>query len=143
MADHPASAAPAAITYRHPSGVACIDIARHMSFCLGNAVRCVWRGWRASTHDGTSDLQHAVFYIHEWLGMEIRPRMPLSRRITDAVQRFAAVDDDACFSTIIRDLCRADFTHGNENAARHALNLITAEMERRKETQKMQDRETA
>ncbi|MBY4639196.1 hypothetical protein K6L44_04090 [Gluconacetobacter entanii] len=141
MADHPAPDAAFPVPYRHPSGVACIDIARHMSFCLGNAVRCVWHGWRASTHDGTADLQQAVFYIHEWLGMEVRPRMPLSRLITDAVQRFAAVDEDARFSTIIRDLCRADFTHGNENAARHALSLITAEMEQRREAQARPDKE--
>ena len=131
MPDQTLSNAPSAHPYRHPSGVECIDIVRHMSFCLGNAVKYVWRGGRATAPQGAADLERAAFYIHEWLAMEVRPRMPLSRLIMDAVQRFAAVDDDPQFSTAIRDLCRADFTHGNENAARHALALIMAEMERR------------
>ena len=27
----------------HPSGVECIEITEHMSFCLGNAVKYIWR----------------------------------------------------------------------------------------------------
>ena len=45
----------------HPSGVECIDIAEHMSFCLGNAVKYIWRS------DGKGkrieDLRKAMWYI--------------------------------------------------------------------------------
>jgi len=27
----------------HPSGIECITITEHMSFCLGNAVKYLWR----------------------------------------------------------------------------------------------------
>ena len=27
----------------HPSGVECIEITEHMSFCLGNAIKYIWR----------------------------------------------------------------------------------------------------
>lgn len=27
----------------HPSGVECIDVTRHMNFCLGNAIKYIWR----------------------------------------------------------------------------------------------------
>jgi hypothetical protein len=27
----------------HPSHVECIDITEHMNFCLGNAVKYIWR----------------------------------------------------------------------------------------------------
>ncbi len=27
----------------HPSGVKCMDITRHMNFCLGSAVKYIWR----------------------------------------------------------------------------------------------------
>ena len=27
----------------HPSGVECIEITEHMGFCLGNAVKYIWR----------------------------------------------------------------------------------------------------
>ena len=29
----------------HPSGVECIAITEHMSFCLGNAVKYIWRAY--------------------------------------------------------------------------------------------------
>jgi len=27
----------------HPSGVECIEIVKHMNFCLGNAIKYIWR----------------------------------------------------------------------------------------------------
>ncbi len=27
----------------HPSGIECIDISKHMNFCLGNAMKYIWR----------------------------------------------------------------------------------------------------
>ncbi len=27
----------------HPSGVECKDIVKHMNFCLGNAIKYIWR----------------------------------------------------------------------------------------------------
>ena len=29
--------------YQHPSGIECIDITEHMNFCLGNAIKYIWR----------------------------------------------------------------------------------------------------
>ena len=46
----------------HPSGVECIQITEHMNFCLGNAVKYIWR---ADLKDqGIQDLQKAVFYLN-------------------------------------------------------------------------------
>ena len=45
----------------HPSGVECIDITEHMNFCLGNAVKYLWR---ADLKDNPiEDLKKAVWYI--------------------------------------------------------------------------------
>jgi hypothetical protein len=27
----------------HPSGVECIEITKHMNFCLGNVIKYIWR----------------------------------------------------------------------------------------------------
>lgn len=44
----------------HPSGVECIQITEHMNFCLGNAIKYLWR----SDHkNGMEDLKKAVWYI--------------------------------------------------------------------------------
>ena len=47
----------------HPSGVECIDITRHMNFCLGNALKYIWRA--GLKDDAIQDLEKAIFYIHE------------------------------------------------------------------------------
>jgi len=56
----------------HPSGVECIQITEHMSFCLGNAVKYVWRA--DLKNDAIEDLKKAVWYIER----EIKRREKLT-----------------------------------------------------------------
>lgn len=44
----------------HKSGVECITITEHMGFCLGNAVKYIWR---ADLKGGLEDLRKARWYI--------------------------------------------------------------------------------
>jgi hypothetical protein len=46
----------------HPSGVECIQITEHMNFCLGNAVKYIWRAGLKS-EDPIEDLRKARWYI--------------------------------------------------------------------------------
>lgn len=46
----------------HPSGVECIQITEHMNFCLGNAIKYIWRAGLKSK-DPVEDLKKAKFYI--------------------------------------------------------------------------------
>lgn len=46
----------------HPSGVECIQITEHMNFCLGNAVKYIWRAGLKGK-DPVEDLKKARFYI--------------------------------------------------------------------------------
>ena len=45
----------------HPSGVECIAITEHMGFCVGNAVKYLWRAGLKG--DAITDLEKARFYI--------------------------------------------------------------------------------
>jgi hypothetical protein len=45
---------------KHPSGVECIEVVEHMGFCLGNAIKYIWR---ADLKNGTEDLKKAVWYL--------------------------------------------------------------------------------
>lgn len=47
---------------QHPSGVECIQITEHMGFCLGNAMKYIWRADLKA--DAIEDLRKAVFYIN-------------------------------------------------------------------------------
>jgi hypothetical protein len=46
----------------HPSGVECIAITEHMGFCLGNAVKYIWRA-DLKHDDALEDLRKARWYL--------------------------------------------------------------------------------
>lgn len=50
----------------HPSGIECITIAEHMSFCLGNAMKYIWRN---DLKNGTEDLKKAIWYIEREIAL--------------------------------------------------------------------------
>jgi len=45
----------------HPSGVECIQITEHMGFCIGNAMKYLWRADLKA--DALEDLEKAKWYI--------------------------------------------------------------------------------
>ncbi len=52
----------------HPSGVECIQITESMGFCLGNALKYIWRAdlkW-----DRTEDIKKAIWYLERELKRE-------------------------------------------------------------------------
>jgi len=49
----------------HPSGVECIQITEHYNFCIGNAIKYLWRAGlknEGSTNE-IQDCQKAIWYI--------------------------------------------------------------------------------
>jgi hypothetical protein len=57
--------------YQHPSGVECIEIVRHYDFCIGNAIKYLWRAGLkdeegyTNTEKEIEDLKKAIFYIND------------------------------------------------------------------------------
>jgi len=45
----------------HPSGIECIQVVEHMGFCLGSAVKYIWRADLKG--NAIEDLEKARFYI--------------------------------------------------------------------------------
>ena len=45
----------------HPSGIECIQVTEHMNFCLGNAIKYIWRA--DLKHDAIEDLEKARWDI--------------------------------------------------------------------------------
>lgn len=46
----------------HPSGIECIEVTEHMSFCLGNAIKYIWRAG-LKNDNAVEDLSKAVWYL--------------------------------------------------------------------------------
>jgi hypothetical protein len=47
----------------HPSGVECIQVTEHMNFCLGNAIKYIWRA-NIKHENPLEDLRKAAWYIN-------------------------------------------------------------------------------
>ena len=45
----------------HPSGIECIQVTEHMNFCLGNAIKYIWRADKKGK--ALEDLEKARWYI--------------------------------------------------------------------------------
>lgn len=46
----------------HPSGIECIEITEHFNFCLGNAIKYIWRA--DGKGNAVEDLKKAAWYIN-------------------------------------------------------------------------------
>ena len=57
----------------HPSGVECIEITEHYNFCVGNAIKYLWRaglkkdGTLADIDKEIEDVQKAAWYVQRHL----------------------------------------------------------------------------
>lgn len=50
----------------HPSGVECVDIAKHHNFLVGNAIKYLWRaGLKGGKEKEVEDLKKAIWYISQ------------------------------------------------------------------------------
>lgn len=46
----------------HPSGIEAIQVTEHMSFCIGNAIKYLWRA--DLKNDAIEDMKKAIWYIN-------------------------------------------------------------------------------
>ena len=56
----------------HPSGVECIQVTEHMGYCLGNAVKYIWRADLKHDDGGIEDLRKAQWYIERELAKRLK-----------------------------------------------------------------------
>ncbi len=59
---------------QHPSGVQCIQITEEMNFCLGNAVKYIWRADLKA--NAIEDLEKAVWYVNREIARRKRISQP-------------------------------------------------------------------
>lgn len=58
----------------HPSGIECIEVTEHMGFCLGNAMKYIWRAGLKGDNQ-IEDLRKARWYIDREL-LKMMARIP-------------------------------------------------------------------
>ena len=60
----------------HPSGVECIQITEHMGFCLGSAIKYLWRADLKG--NAIQDLEKARWYIDREIQLRTVAQKPLA-----------------------------------------------------------------
>ena len=55
-----------------PSGVECIQVTEHRNFCIGNAIKYLWRNGLKDGESNEKDLKKAIWYIERELEREIK-----------------------------------------------------------------------
>ena len=86
---------------KHPSGVECIQVTEHMGFCLGNAVKYIWR----AGHKGSAieDLKKARWYIDRELArLEPSPSDDHHPATIGAEKLDVLLDENATLERVIR-----------------------------------------
>jgi len=56
----------------HPSGIECIEITEHFNFCIGNAIKYLWRAGLKG--EAIEDLEKAAWYVNREL--QRRKKLP-------------------------------------------------------------------
>ena len=52
---------------KHSSGIECIEVTKHHSFCIGNAIKYIWR--HEDKGKKVEDLKKAIWYLETQIGM--------------------------------------------------------------------------
>lgn len=100
----------------HPSGVECIQITEHMEFCIGNAIKYLWRA--GLKLDKIEDLKKAKWYIERELKRLGCKDVPVheSTVLTDADLNKLAEEYDSVTIEFNND-CNTALTKGAEYSA--------------------------
>jgi hypothetical protein len=62
----------------HPSGVECIQVTEHYGFCIGSAIKYLWRAGLKG--DAVEDLKKAVWYINREITKREQPNNLIGRK---------------------------------------------------------------
>jgi hypothetical protein len=119
--------------YQDPSGVECIEVVEHLGFCIGNAIKYIWR----CNEKGApiEDLQKGLWYVryeHSRLAKHIyRPNdPPVYRPRQDRVEVFFAQCAPGFRRDVILILWEADRSRGYDALSRLscAMRMIEEEI---------------
>ncbi len=118
----------------HPSGVETIEVTEHLGFCVGNAIKYLWRCDLKGAP--VEDVRKAAWYVRRELQRRERGHVERTRVWSmlehgGALSAFLAAEPSAFKRDVIELLWRAETWPLSLIELRRALDLITAEIARR------------
>lgn len=102
----------------HKSGVEAIEVVRHLSFNLGNAVKYIWRSGEKGAQ--VQDLRKALYYIDDELAMPDQDRMTIrlssQSQVKALVLRFVEAEENRLVAGSVMGIFRASLPLTETNA---------------------------
>ena len=84
--------------------IECIDIARHLNFQLGNALKYVWRAGKKGGSDmELEDLKKALWYLQDSIGHGYND-FDKCDHIAEAITLLVTRDDDSLKANVLRNI---------------------------------------
>ena len=86
------------------AGIECIDIARHLNFQLGNALKYVWRAGKKGGSDmELEDLKKALWYLQDSIQNGYND-FDKCDHIAEAITLLVTRDDDSLKANVLRNI---------------------------------------
>ncbi|MGH1542335.1 MAG: DUF3310 domain-containing protein [Arenicella sp.] len=114
---------------QHPSGIECIEVTRHMSFCLGNAFKYVFR------HQGKGkpieDIDKAIWYLRYEIGNNTNSNLPsFSFVARSLIHEIYKCESEQALKSIYLQFYRVSCLGGQgESCRKEALQGLVASVE--------------
>lgn len=84
--------------------IECIDIARHLNFQLGNALKYVWRAGKKGGSDmELEDLKKALWYLQDSIGHGYND-FDKCDHIAEEITQIVTRDDDSLKANVLRNI---------------------------------------
>ena len=107
------------------SEIECIDIARHLNFQLGNALKYVWRaGKKGGSAMELEDLKKALWYLQDSIGHGYND-FDKCDHVAEEITQIVTRDDDSLRSNILRNIA-AQRVHAAANFLRQMIEELEA-----------------
>lgn len=126
MVNHPAH-------YKaNASGVECIDVTKHMNFCLGNAFKYLYR--RNHKHNPVEDMKKAIWYLNAELErrgedypINIRPQVtPIEIELADKI---AGAEKENNIGTALGLIARSKYAPDGSSFLKTAIELVNKQIQ--------------
>ncbi len=113
----------------HPSGVECIQITRHMNFCLGNAMKYIWRAGLKGDAVEDKELKNTIrqyLMLKDELDVITKRQNDIKQRLIEVVDAVEA-DDRGHRVLTVEDDSLGDVTLTRQRRVSKSLNMEVAE----------------
>lgn len=90
----------------HPSRIEAIELIAHMNFCLGNAVKYLFRCHLKGGHE---DINKAIWYLEHQVSLDPIPKTELSKELQSKFEKVISAEQNKSLKPVYRNIMNYHF----------------------------------